>query len=502
MTAGQMDTWLNILKTQGIQHFIYRFNAFSEYTAETSQGISTFNTLMAKAKAAGINVSVDLHTWYTTWNNALGNSPTAQSHYLSYIKNVLGSIDPGYKAAMVLNEPAAATATPAQNDFIISCISTAKGITNKPIGVRFMGGYSPTTGHYSPDIDAVCDIICRNTYFDPRTGKEKYGSNNDNLTAAIDSAKNQGKPFWFTEFGYPKDDLAAQASYISAFLPWASSKGASESFAWVAQPTVSGETYNLFNGLTPNPAFYMLTSTTTIPDEPPMSTAKVYGIEFWEIGKHGVEGTTSILETIDNAQVISFNPGQATRTNLTEINSKWIAVNQGDTVIMRSWIKSDLPALTYKYGLVASFDLYGASGRLFEGPVSWTAWGTDWKLSEVSYKIADPKIQGIIAFLGANFRFNPDGSQRTWGEVVPAKHSFIPQICIVPQGATMPAPPAKPVVQEPPITPTPTPTPTPRKTLAARVPCLGNSKFVQVGLRKLRDEIISEEVHKKLHPLV
>jgi hypothetical protein len=42
----------------------------------------------------------------------------------------------------------------------------------------------------------------------------------------------------------------------------------------------------------------------------------------------------------------------------------------------------------------------------------------------------------------------------------------------------------------------------PGKTLAARVPMVGNHKIVQVYLRKIRDKLISRETHKRLHPLV
>ena len=58
---------------------------------------------------------------------------------------------------MVLNEPQARTASISENNFILTVISAANSVTDKPISVRFIG-YSPSTGHYSPEIDKVCDL--------------------------------------------------------------------------------------------------------------------------------------------------------------------------------------------------------------------------------------------------------------------------------------------------------------------------------------------------------
>lgn len=501
MTDSQINTWLRLLKDQNINHFIYRLNAFSEFQTETSKGIQPFNKMLTFANAQGIDVSLDLHTWFTTWDNYFIKSDTYRNNHLNYIKNVLNSVNPNYKTVMVLNEAQATKATEIGNNFILNCIAIAKQNTSKPVSVRFMGGYSPTTGHYSPEIDYQCDFISRNTYLDPRTNQAKYGSTIPILKTAIESAHNQGKQFWFTEFGYPKTNLSDQAAYVQAFLNWANALQVDACFAWTAQPSVSGETYNLFNGLTPNPAFYALTNNQNNQGgEVPSMNAQEYRNEVWEIGTHSREGTTSQFETIDNVQAIAFNAGQKTRTNLTEINSKWLPVNQGDTIICRAWTKSEQLNQQYKYGLIAGFDLYGTTSRLFETPMlNWVPYGTtEWSLSESKYTVNDSRVIGFIAFLGANFRFNSDGSPRTWGEIVPAKHWFVPQICIVPNGAVEPVLITKPTIQ---TEPEPQPQPT-KRTLAARVPMVGNSMIVQYYLRKLRDKAFSKEMHKKLHPII
>ena len=109
---------------------------------------------------------------------------------------------PGVKTFMVMNEPPAIRATTANNDFILRVIAAAHALTDKPVSVRFMAGYSPSTGHYSPAIDAACDFLARNTYWDPRNPTVSvYGTTEAKLLNAVNAAHSQGKEIWITEFG-------------------------------------------------------------------------------------------------------------------------------------------------------------------------------------------------------------------------------------------------------------------------------------------------------------
>ena len=101
---------------------------------------------------------------------------------------------PGVKTFMVMNEPPATRATTANNDFILRVIAAAHALTDKPISVRFMAGSSPSTGHYSPEIDAACDFLARNTYWDPRNPTVSvYGTTEAKLLNAVNAAHSQGK---------------------------------------------------------------------------------------------------------------------------------------------------------------------------------------------------------------------------------------------------------------------------------------------------------------------
>jgi len=71
-----------------------------------------------------------------------------------------------------------------------------------------------------------------------------------------------------------------------------------------------------------------------------------------------------------------------------------------------------------------------------------------------------------------------------------------PEEYYIPAGTIMIDPYIPPVIADPPLPPQQ------NRSLAARVPMLGNSMLVQYHLRRLRDKYISKEWHKRLHPLV
>jgi hypothetical protein len=275
MTTNEVTTFVRLLQTQEIPLFIVRLNAFSEWQSGSSSGVAKAKQMIEAANTQGIEVAVDLHTWYTTWDNSFrdsaSGSATNRAKYITYVRNVLTAFaGSNVYAFMVMNEPQARKASSSENQFILDVIAAANQVTNKPISVRFMAGYSPTTGHYSAAIDQASDFICRNTYWDARNpGRAVYGSTEQMLLTAIDSAHEQGKRFWITEFGKSKSNLEEQRRYVEAFVSWADSTGVDAVYCWVSQPDVSGETYNLFNGYTPYPAFYELTGDQLPPDEEP-----------------------------------------------------------------------------------------------------------------------------------------------------------------------------------------------------------------------------------------
>jgi hypothetical protein len=220
--------------------------------------------LINLANSQNIQVAVDLHTWYTTWDDyfrdSASGSSTYRNKYITYETNVINSLSgSNVLAYMVLNEPQARKATTSENNFIIQVANTAKSLTSKPVSVRFMGGYSPSTGHYATSIDQTCNYLCRNSYWDPKSSGSVYGCNEQKLLDAINVAHTQGKEFWITEFGKSKNDLIEQSNYVSRVVNWSKSGSVDKAFCWVSQPDGgSSESYNIFTNYEPNPAFYKL----------------------------------------------------------------------------------------------------------------------------------------------------------------------------------------------------------------------------------------------------
>ena len=174
MTTSEIQSFMTTLENQGINTLTLRINSYNEYSRNSDTAISKIKAIIPVANAHGISINVDLHTWYTTWDgdfrDSASNAASNRNTYINYVKTTLSALN-GYNvnAFMVLNEPQARTATSSENNFILNVISAAHSVTTKPVSVRFMAGYSPSTGHYSSAIDKATDFLCRNTYWDARS---------------------------------------------------------------------------------------------------------------------------------------------------------------------------------------------------------------------------------------------------------------------------------------------------------------------------------------------
>lgn len=268
MTTTEAQTFVNLIDAQGFSEVTIRLNAMDEWSSgqPSSSGVAKTRELITICQAKGIAVNIDLHTWYSTWDSNFDSSASSAASkrvtYLSYVKNTINAFSGApVKAWMVLNEPQAQPATADENQFLLDCLNTAKQQTSSPVSIRFMCGYSPSTGHYSQQIDQASGFLCRNTYWDPRTPSvEVYGTTQAKMTAAIAAANSQGKEIWITEFGKRNTNQAEQAAFIRAFIDWAGPAGVDRVYAWAMQPeNPSLEPYNLFgSNYEPLPAFYEL----------------------------------------------------------------------------------------------------------------------------------------------------------------------------------------------------------------------------------------------------
>ncbi len=163
MTNSEIQNFMTTLQNQGITTLTLRINSYTEFTGNSNTAVSKIKTIIPIANEHGISINVDLHTWYTTWDqkfrDSASSSASNRNTYINYVKTTLSAFN-GYNvnAFMILNEPQARTASSSENNFILTVIAAAHSVTDKPVSVRFMGGYSPSTGHYSSAIDKATDF--------------------------------------------------------------------------------------------------------------------------------------------------------------------------------------------------------------------------------------------------------------------------------------------------------------------------------------------------------
>lgn len=306
MTQANIDTFLSLLKTQNIPELtlvIYADSDFLDGSPNPTTVVAS-KSIITAAKALNVAVNVDIHPWYSTWDKYFRKNPSQsnkRAEYITYVKNMIDAFN-GFpvSAWMVLNEPQARTATADENQFILDVVSAAKSKTAQPVSVRFMGGYSPSTGHYAEEIDNQTDFMSRNVYWDPRTpNTAKYGVSKATMDKMVSQAESFGRELWVTEFGKVKTDPVEQASYVKAFVEYGKSAGIDKLFCWAAQPSVSGENYNIFSGYTPLPAFYELKNIPPNPCQPYIDQVAAMNISIDNLNAR-IDNQLDTIEILDN----------------------------------------------------------------------------------------------------------------------------------------------------------------------------------------------------------
>ena len=288
MTDAQIEQFTGILKNQGLTNITLRLPVYSGQVSAAYVSVS--KKLIAAANGKGIKSNVDFHTWNKTANEtanpftwsgrsadygtavsafceAATNHAQIRANYEQLLKTYVPVFDvDGVQAFHILNEPQYKKATQGENQWILKIIALVHGLTAKPISIRFMGGATPTSGHYEPAIDEATDFLCANVY--GTAPNFSYGVTVDKLLARIARAKSLNREIWITEFGDKSTDQTAQANSIKTTLAYFKEKGINRASCFASQPSRTGEPYNIFSGFTPKKAFYELK--TDSPIEPPI----------------------------------------------------------------------------------------------------------------------------------------------------------------------------------------------------------------------------------------
>lgn len=291
MTAANRQIFVTLVKAQNIPLIILKLNAWDDIANNrtVSNGVAPAIAMADALRAEGIDTAIDLHTWYKTWDRYFRDTPSAGSRrtlYLTFVRNTISAFDGVQIAAFhVLNEPQARVATAGENQFIRDVIDAAKSRTNVPVGVRFMGGYSPTSGHYAADINGLVDLVCRNCcrWDARRPDVESWEVGETKLLASLEDARAAGKQFWMPEVGEYNTNPENQRALIASVIAWSKLHGVDCMSVYACQPSMSGETYDIMPNFVPLPAFYEITQDGVPPPPPNWANAMVdeAGGIFW-----------------------------------------------------------------------------------------------------------------------------------------------------------------------------------------------------------------------------
>lgn len=271
---------------QGITEVTLRLPAYSDFVdGELDSGWETVTlSIISALHAEGISVNIDLHTWYTTWDNYFDDAVsgtdelTYRTLYYAYETDVVNTFKnvAGVKAFHVMNEPQWQYASAAENNFIITVADTAQALTDLPIGIRFMAGASPweSSHHYWANISDHIDLYCINSYWNPlNPDKDVNNSGEQDILDTLEQAHADGKEMWVTEFGSSSTNEETQRAYVEAWVTYANSATDTDGvakdvidriFCWASSPTQT-ESYNIWNtaDFTPKDAFYELLNVVT-----------------------------------------------------------------------------------------------------------------------------------------------------------------------------------------------------------------------------------------------
>jgi hypothetical protein len=234
--------------------------------------LNTANTYGLKVNLAfwtQFGSNLGFPSWAGTNYYSLLDEPT-KTYYLNYLAQTVDQLKtfPAIDSYSILNEPYYSNITqkiPFQT-LMADCVQTIKTVdTTHPVTCRFALSYTPATGKYDTQIYSLFDAFTVTVYLNASNPTDKiYNSKWDDYEKTVQECKELGLPLWVIEFGTKTtDDIAAQ-SMFEANLAKFCSDGIVRAYAWAWQTrNASNETFNIYNGTTPKPAYYALTQTTT-----------------------------------------------------------------------------------------------------------------------------------------------------------------------------------------------------------------------------------------------
>jgi len=291
--------FLDQLTSQGITNFTMRLPSWEEWnsgitetttTAAHEELMGNMTRLILLARAKHLTVNIDFHTWSTSTGIYLDF--TSQMRYRTYVLKVIDELwaNPAVYATIqnisVLNECPYWTwpqgvVRDAVFAWIVNFVVEVKAYSSKPISVRWTLDVEKNNRVYVMQVDAVCNVISRNSYADMGDPDSALSPNLtfDEADAVLKDiiARKGSKPLWVTEIGYPMRSTTLvpdatpekQRTFYALMIPYYVNLGVDLVVCWTIELPDGGDDFNLFSGLIPNPAFLLLKDINppvTVPD--------------------------------------------------------------------------------------------------------------------------------------------------------------------------------------------------------------------------------------------
>lgn len=211
--------------------------------------------------------SLGLPSWVGRSYFSLFTEPN-KGYYLAYIQSVVNELKncSAIETWDVLNEPYY-NSTSQKNSaeaFIADSALAVKAVDpTRPVLVRFPLGVTPASGKYNSTIYDAVDIFAITIYLNASNPYDRiYGSNWAYYEKTLSDCKALGKQFWVIEFGSPNNDTESVQHFYQSNLAKFSHDGVDRAYAWAWQSrNAIAESFNIYNGSSPKPAYSELTIT-------------------------------------------------------------------------------------------------------------------------------------------------------------------------------------------------------------------------------------------------
>jgi aryl-phospho-beta-D-glucosidase BglC (GH1 family) len=274
---------LSRFASNGIKHISVRFiwsvlepNYNPSDSSLSTAILSNYKRVLETAQKHGIGVNLDFWTHFqdvhwdmpgyiTSIFDIIRNS-TAKQLWLRYVEAVVTELKDysSVESWAILNEPFysySSDRTLLQQLFADETATIKSVDSSHPVICRFSLSYTPGSGRYDSSIYDIFDAFAITEYLDPTNPSDtKYNARWSYWDKTVSDCKARNKPLWIIECGDDNPDSEHVRLHYELSLQKFQAAGVQKAFSWAWQTrTASAESFNIYDGTAPKPAYYEVT---------------------------------------------------------------------------------------------------------------------------------------------------------------------------------------------------------------------------------------------------